>query len=159
MAVNVLYWGWLASKFSPRHHSCIKHKACENEENDRKLENLLISNKSFLISVIGNVKRAVWRIYMLMLGFKGLNVLGFFFLKSVNYSAAWHEVDDSKPRFQGRLDKIDHLFSRVWQSHEEFSPVRPSLAHRPRSNTYGNETGKKQGLIFVLFYFLHKLSY
>ena len=83
----------------------------------------------------------------------------FFFLKSVNYSAAWHEVDDSKPRFQGRLDKIDHLFSRVWQSHEEFSPVRPSLAHRPRSNTYGNETGKKQGLIFVLFYFLHKLSY
>lgn len=59
--------------------------------------------------------------------------------------STWHEVDDSKPRFQGRLDKIDHLFSRVWQSHEEFSPVRPSLAHRPRSNTYGNETGCEAG--------------
>ena len=71
-------------------------------------------------------------------------------------SAAWHEVDDSKPRFQGRLNVIDDLFGRVWQSHEEFSPVRPVLTHRPRSNTYGNETGEKgtiemwQEFLFVI---------
>ena len=62
-------------------------------------------------------------------------------LTSLVCFTAWHEVDDSKPRFQGRLNVIDDLFSRVWQSHEEFSPVRPVLTHRPRSNTFGNETG------------------
>ncbi|CAH3157223.1 unnamed protein product [Porites lobata] len=60
--------------------------------------------------------------------------------------STWHEVDDSKPRFQGRLNVIDDLFSRVWQSHEEFSPVKPILPHRPRSNTYGNETGSDGGV-------------
>lgn len=60
--------------------------------------------------------------------------------------STWHEVDDSKPRFQGRLNVIDDLFGRVWQSHEEFSPVKPILPHRPRSNTFGNEMGSDGGM-------------
>ena len=60
----------------------------------------------------------------------------------VFFFTAWHEVDDSKPRFQGRLNVIDDLFGRVWQSHEDFSPFRPIVAHRLRSNTIQNETGK-----------------
>lgn len=60
--------------------------------------------------------------------------------------STWHEVDDSKPRFQGRLKVIDDLFGRVWQSHEEFSPVRPVLTHRPRSNTFSNETASESGV-------------
>lgn len=60
--------------------------------------------------------------------------------------STWHEVDDSKPRFQGRLNVIDDLFGRVWKSHEEFSPFRPMVPHRPRSNTFGNETGTENGV-------------
>lgn len=52
-------------------------------------------------------------------------------------------MNDSKPRFQGRLNVIDDLFGRVWQSHETFSPFRPIVPHRPRSSTIGNETGEK----------------
>lgn len=71
-----------------------------------------------------------------------------------SYSTAWHEVDDSKPRFQGRLNVIDDLFGRVWQSHEDFSPVRPLLTHRPRSNTFSNETGEKSSLKCSYFLYL-----
>lgn len=53
--------------------------------------------------------------------------------------AGWHEVHDTKPRFQGRQDVIDDLFSRVWQSHETFSPQR--ALRRPHS-TFENHTGK-----------------
>lgn len=60
--------------------------------------------------------------------------------------STWHEVDDSKPRFQGRLNVIDDLFGRVWQSHEDFSPFRPMVAHRPRSNTFGSQTASDCGV-------------
>ncbi|XP_074605789.1 ankyrin repeat and fibronectin type-III domain-containing protein 1-like isoform X2 [Acropora palmata] len=60
--------------------------------------------------------------------------------------STWHEVDDSKPRFQGRLNVIDDLFGRVWQSHEDFSPFRPIVAHRLRSNTIQNETASECGV-------------
>lgn len=48
-------------------------------------------------------------------------------------SPGWHEVDDSKPRFQGRLVVIDGLFSRVWKSHEQFSSHHSNDSKRPRS--------------------------
>ncbi|XP_020901378.1 ankyrin repeat and fibronectin type-III domain-containing protein 1 isoform X2 [Exaiptasia diaphana] len=48
--------------------------------------------------------------------------------------SSWHEVDDSKPRFQGRLSVIDNLFSRVWMSHERHPTSSDSK--RPRSGNY-----------------------
>ena len=40
--------------------------------NDRQLKRLLIVKQILLVSTLGNVKRTVWRIYTLMLGYKGL---------------------------------------------------------------------------------------
>ena len=40
--------------------------------NDHQLKRLLIVKQILLVSTLGNVQRAVWRIYALMLGCKGL---------------------------------------------------------------------------------------
>lgn len=62
------------------------------------------------------------------------------------FSKGWHEVDDSKPRFQGRLSVIDDLFSRVWMSHERH-PTN-SDSKRPRSGNYDNVNGTILGVCF-----------
>ena len=74
------------------------------------------------------------------------------------FLTAWHEVDDSKPRFEGRLNVIDELFGRVWKSHEEFSPVKPIFTPRPRSNTFGNENGQ-ENYMYAMFCLLNANSY
>ncbi|XP_048576333.1 ankyrin repeat and fibronectin type-III domain-containing protein 1 isoform X3 [Nematostella vectensis] len=53
--------------------------------------------------------------------------------------SSWHEVDDSKPRFQGRLVVIDDLFSRVWKSHDQFTPQPSHDSNRPRSAVTSGE--------------------
>ena len=40
--------------------------------NDHQLKRLLIVKQILLVSTLGNLQRAVWRIYALMLGCKGL---------------------------------------------------------------------------------------
>ncbi|KAK3705202.1 hypothetical protein QZH41_014002 [Actinostola sp. cb2023] len=52
--------------------------------------------------------------------------------------SSWHEIDDSKPRFQGRLSIIDDLFSRVWMSHERIPAHHSNDTKRPRSGNYDN---------------------
>ena len=45
----------------------------ENRGNDHKQKKLLIGNQILLVSILGNVYRAVWRICILILGLKRLN--------------------------------------------------------------------------------------
>ena len=47
----------------------------ENKGNDHQQKNLLIVEEISLVGTLGNVSRTVWRIYILMIGCKGLNKL------------------------------------------------------------------------------------
>ena len=64
---------WPQCNFSLQHHARVSHKGREIKGNDHQLKNLLILKQILLVSPLGNVKRAEWRIYILMLGCKGLN--------------------------------------------------------------------------------------
>ena len=46
----------------------------ENKGNNHQLKRLLIVKQILLVNTLGNVWRTVWRIYILMLGCKGLRV-------------------------------------------------------------------------------------
>ena len=65
---------WLASNFYFQYHPSIKHKAGhENKGNDPQFKKLLIVKQILLVRTIGNVKRTMWRMWILMIGCKGLN--------------------------------------------------------------------------------------
>ena len=57
---------WLESNFSLQHHCWIKQYGYESEENDGSIKKkLVIVKQILLVSTIGNVYEAVWRIYIL----------------------------------------------------------------------------------------------
>ena len=60
---------WLASSFS-LHHQWITYKCHEIKGNDHQLKKLLIVRRILLVST----QRTVWRMWILMLEFKGLRV-------------------------------------------------------------------------------------
>ena len=65
---------WPISNFSFLQHSWIIRYDHENKGNDRKPRRLLISYQILLVTTLKNVKRMVWRKYILMLGCKGLKL-------------------------------------------------------------------------------------
>ena len=57
---------WLESNFSLQHHCWVKQYGYESEENDGSIKKkLVIVKQILLVSTIGNVYEAVWRIYIL----------------------------------------------------------------------------------------------
>ena len=63
---------WPASNFSLQYHHWITHQCHENEGNDHQLKKLSIIRQIVLVSTLVTVQRAVWRMWILMLGCKGL---------------------------------------------------------------------------------------
>ena len=51
----------------------MKCKGHENNENESRFKKLLIVKQILLVITTGNVERSVWRIWMLLLGCKGLS--------------------------------------------------------------------------------------
>ena len=60
-----------ASNFSSQYHHWITRSDHENKGNNHQLKKLLILKQILLTSILGNVRRTVWRICILMLAFKG----------------------------------------------------------------------------------------
>ena len=60
-------WLWLACNFSLQYHPWITLEGHENKGNDHQLKKLLIVTQILNISTLGNIKRTVWRICILML--------------------------------------------------------------------------------------------
>ena len=63
---------WPTFTFSLYYHPWIKHEGQENKGRDHQLKKRLIIKQILLVSTLGNVKRTVWTICILMLGRKGL---------------------------------------------------------------------------------------
>ena len=70
-------------------------------------------------------------------------------------SAGWHEIDDSIPRFQGKLDRIAKLFQEVqiYQTNcrlprgtesKSFRLRRSPQLHRKRASSWHVPTGKRE---------------
>ena len=58
----------LSSPYNISYESFIK---VQNKRNDHQLKKLLIVKQILPVSTLGNVKRIVWRMWILMLGCKG----------------------------------------------------------------------------------------
>ena len=63
---------WPTFTFSLYYHPWIKHEGQENKGRDHQLKKRLIIKQILLVSTLGNVKRTVWTICILMLGRIGL---------------------------------------------------------------------------------------
>ena len=64
---------WLAPNISLQYHPRITHWGHESKGNYYYLKNLLIDTRILLVGILGDVRRTVWRMYILILGCKGLN--------------------------------------------------------------------------------------
>ena len=64
---------WLAPNISLQYHPRITHWGHESKGNYYYLKNLLIDTRILLVGILGDVRRTVWRMCILMLGCKGLN--------------------------------------------------------------------------------------
>ena len=63
---------WLACNFSLQYPPWIEYKGHENKGNDHKFKKLLIVKQILPVNTIGNVKRTVLRMWILILGWKEL---------------------------------------------------------------------------------------
>ena len=59
-------WEWLASNFSSQYHPWIKCRGHKNKGNDHQFKKFLIVKQILLVSIIRNVKRTLWRIWIPM---------------------------------------------------------------------------------------------
>ena len=64
---------WLAPNISLQYHPRITHWGHESKGNYHYLKNLLIDTRILLVGILGDVRRTVWRMCILILGCKGLN--------------------------------------------------------------------------------------
>ena len=62
----------LTSNFSFQYHPWVKHYGNKNIGKDHRVKRFLIVEQILFASTIGNVWRTVWRICILMFGWKGL---------------------------------------------------------------------------------------
>ena len=119
---------WLASKFSLQYHPWITYLGHENNGNDQKLQKLLIVQLILHVSTSGNVKRTVWRIWILMLGCKVMLNLWWYRVQVIYFIQSKRE-SMGLPRFVPSLAVlwinyypvllnivkfINRFFSRLW---------------------------------------------
>ena len=93
----------------------ITHQVHKNQRNDHQLKTLLTIKLTLLVSTLRNVKRTVWRLYILMLGCKGLNKVYPLFNKPLsNLSWIWLNLlgclqnEDQRPK-----NEDPNFFARI----------------------------------------------
>ena len=79
----------LVSNFSLQEHAWIKYKGKEKKGNDHQFKKLLILKQILPVDTIGNVKRTVRRIWILMLGCRELSIVS-----TIWFSFNFHTILD-----------------------------------------------------------------